>query len=216
MTIKPNTMQLTKEPTMSETIETGIEVALSDIHTCMPGVIQTYYPLTQTVDVKLANKQVFESYSSGDPVTEEYPTLLGIPVCFPSGGGINMTFPLAPGDNVIVYFSESDINNFRSNGIPSNEPGLLTRFSLSGGMAIPCNVANKTYTGVANPLTNNAVVINAGGQSDFVALAAKVESNFNDIKTLINTKSAVNGSPLDVAFWPTGVPDVAATKLKSE
>lgn len=199
-------IKITKEPEMAEVISSAITSRLDDVNTCLPGVIVTYYPGTFTADIALCNKQVFETYLSDNLISEPYPILPNIPIDFPSGGGITMTFPLVAGDNVLVMFSQSDINNFRSNGSSDNEPGILIKHGLSGATAIPCTIKNREDGYFYND--TSAVVISGGGSSDFVALAGLVMDNLNTIKGLFAANAGVPQT-----FEPT---DVAATKLKVE
>src|SRR4029077_8674418 len=85
-----------------------LESHLSEVATAMPGVITAYNSDSQTVDVDL---QVGKSAQTSDDeiYTEDIARLLDVPVLFPRGGGYFITFPLAPGDHVLVVFCTYDI-----------------------------------------------------------------------------------------------------------
>lgn len=212
--------QPTSEPTLAEVLDSAFSAKFADIHTCIPGIVVSYDSSKSQVDVQLGNKLVYESYGNDDPVAEAVPIIPGIPVLFPGGGGITLSFPLKPGDNVLIVFSESDINNFRGTNTANNDPGILQRFGLSGAMAIPCNIANKSYSGKAGTADDFAV-INASGNAEFVALANLVASNLQAISTLLasglTVANATPAAPGPVLATGTYTPtNVAATKLKSE
>jgi len=213
------TLSMTREPSDAQVISEAITNRLQEINTCIPGVVLNYYTETQTIDVQVCNKIIYESYLIDDIVSEELPVLPNVPVCFPSGGGIHVTFPLVAGDNVIVLFSQSDINNFRSNNTPNNEPGLLGRFTLSGSMAIPTRVSNKTYT--PTYVDSDSIVISKGGLAAFAARADLLEIELNKIKNATHTHnyswtgspgSSITGSA-DINYTPASV---ACTTLKIE
>ena len=210
---------LTREPDLAEVIEAGIDTAMEGLNTCIPGVILNYYPTTQTADVQLANKSLHQILDTDLLISEEYPTLPNVPVCFPSGGGIHVTFPLQQGDNCILLFSKSDINNFRANNTPNNEPGLIGLFSLSGSMCIPTRVSNSTYTPMY--VDSDSVVISKGGLAAFAARADLIEAELQKIKTAHDTHVHIlsivgttgTAAPPVIKYTPG---EVACTTLKIE
>jgi hypothetical protein len=131
-------------------------------------------------------------------------------------------FPLRADDSVLVIFTEASIDQWRSkNG--ETEPGDARRFSLSGAFAIPANLSNATsdledfFDGTdynANSMilyhyhggdANTCVVHmydgitqisdeSDGGTDDFVAMAAKVLSELQNVKTdLDDVKTKFDG-----------------------
>lgn len=82
-----------------------------DIHTQMPGQIVSYDSATQTATVKpLLQRQLV------DGTTIDIPDCLDVPVHFPRGGGFVLTFPVAPGDECSLHFSERAIDFWLENG----------------------------------------------------------------------------------------------------
>lgn len=105
---------------------------LSDVHTCLPGVIVSYDGVSATVrpsvDKKLANGNVLNA-----------PLIVMVPVCWPvgdiNGGKALITVPLKPGDNVMLNFSERALENWLSgsDGVPDDP----RQFDLSDCFATP-------------------------------------------------------------------------------
>lgn len=89
---------------------TAIEDRLKELHTCLPGIIQRYNASANTVDVQPAIQRTFT-----DGV-QNFPILEGVPVHFPGGGGFTVTFPIVPGDECLLIFSERCINYWHLTG----------------------------------------------------------------------------------------------------
>lgn len=64
------------------------------------------------------------------------PVLVDVPICFPSGGGFIITFPLAIGDEVLVIFASRCIDSWWQSGQISI-PAEFRMHDLSDGFAIP-------------------------------------------------------------------------------
>ena len=89
----------------------GINAALKDLHTSLPGIVQSYDAGKQTVSVQPAIKRIF-SEKGETPL----PLCVDVPVCFPGGGDFYLTFPVKKGDDCILVFSERCIDAWYSNG----------------------------------------------------------------------------------------------------
>lgn len=82
-----------------------IEGRLKELHTCLPGIIDSYNPATQTASVQPAIKRIFTEQG---PVA--LPVCVDVPVAFPGGGDFFLTFPVQQGDECILFFSERCID----------------------------------------------------------------------------------------------------------
>ena len=107
-----------------------IQDELSEVRTCLPGVIQSYDGTCAVVKPALP-KQL----ANGDVLPA--PQIVRVPVCFPvgMGGQAQITVPLAAGDNVILHFSERSLENWL-NGSDS-APDDPRQFDLSDCFASP-------------------------------------------------------------------------------
>lgn len=119
-----------KQFTLTEVINMGIQATLLETHTAIPGEIQSYDAATQTAQVRIAIDPVIE----GEPAP--YPILDRIPVCFPRSKGYGITFPLAKGDSVLLVFGERNTDRWRSIGA-GEPPNDARRFDISDAVVIP-------------------------------------------------------------------------------
>lgn len=103
--------QAQKAANGDEAYKAHIDAALKNLHTSLPGVVQSYDAATQTVSVQPAIKRVF-SEKGATPL----PVCVDVPVCFPGGGDFYLTFPVKAGDDCILVFSERCIDYWHVNG----------------------------------------------------------------------------------------------------
>lgn len=117
--------------TPSDIVKQAISSYLNSIHTCLPAKIIDYDFTLQKANVQpVLNKK----FLNGD--TPQMPVISNVPVVFPRGGGFNMSWPLNPGDTVLLVFSERSMDNWLQTG------GIVTpldprKFDLSDAIAIP-------------------------------------------------------------------------------
>ena len=116
--------------TLAEIIRANNAALRAGLHTSMPGVIQSYDPVTKTADVLPAIKTpLYEPETGAEGEAEELPVIPNVPVSFPRGGGWHLSFPLSAGDHVTLVFSEAATGQWRASGEVS-EPGDVRRHSL--------------------------------------------------------------------------------------
>lgn len=204
---------MTTTPTMAEIIDAAMESRLLDVHTCLPGKINSYNPATQTADIELQVKRMLEGQDDKF-TTEDLPVLPNVPIIFPRGGGYYAAFPMKAGDPVVIIFSEASLDQYRSKASLTT-PGDARRHTLMGGVAYPCDITN---TGILAPTdisssylvvgkeggekavfrTNRIEVTDdvAGGADDWVAMAAKVLTELGKIKTAYDNHTHAGGVPV--------------------
>jgi len=176
--------------TPAETLRRVLDARLTDLHTALPGRVQSYDATTQTADIEPMIKRGVPTGGEEDEVAlETLPVLPSVPILFPSGGQCFVTFPLAVGDPVLIVFCERDTSQFRGTGAVS-DPGVPTMHGLSGAVAIPCAFGPRSaamsgvsstdlVVGRANGLANITVKsarVEVGGSSDSAALASRVKA----------------------------------------
>lgn len=206
----PNTVDTSRTPSLPEVIANAIDAAAQDIHVALPAQVQSYDPSTQTVSVQPLLKRPLVA-ADGTQTADTPPVLNGIPVQFPAGGGMRLTFPIASGDTGLLVFSEQSLDIWKQTG-GLVDPVDLRRNHLSDAVFLPGVQASPTAWKNANPS-----IISIGsdnGAADFAALASKVLSNLNALKTAINGWTPVpndGGLALKTALstlfatWPTSV-----------
>lgn len=220
--------------TIADVISASIDGATTRVHTSMPGQVVRYDAVAQTVDVQPSLKQVLFD-ALGTKVYESYPLLPAVPVAFPSGGSFCITFPLQPGDHVVLLFAEGAMAEWLASGKES-EPWDVRRHHISNAIAIPCirpdtQPLSNTDTSArqagivlgkdgAEPQIriNDTEILLGATATQYVALANLVQTALNDIRSFINTHThpAPGGAtsaplPLMGALGP-----VAATVVKAK
>lgn len=128
MTDRLDQQQQTENP--DDVLRAYVDSRLKDLHTMVPGIIESYDPGSQTARVQPAIQRIF---------TEKGP--VNLPVCvdvivqFPSGGDFVMTFPVAAGDECILGFFERAIDRWFAYG-GTQPPAEYRLHDLSDGVAI--------------------------------------------------------------------------------
>ena len=116
---------------LRKTLEFVLAQWRKDLHTAVPGLIETYDPETRRARVKIALRMVMT-----DGTAVEITPLADVPVVFPAGGGFALTFPMAAGDPVLVVFSERGIDSFKETfELSDPEPGVF--HATSDAVALP-------------------------------------------------------------------------------
>lgn len=116
-----------------EALETAADDHASTLWTAMPGIVQSYNAATGTVAVQLALRSTVQK-PDGTYQQVAIPVLDDVPVCFPQGGGVVMTFPIAAGDECLVVFASRCIDSWwQSGGV--QEQAFRRMHSLSDGFA---------------------------------------------------------------------------------
>jgi len=118
--------------TLASNIKEGVDARLKELHTSLPGIIETFDSETQTASVQPAIKRIFKTHDGEKEILipEDLPLLINVPVKFPRGGGYSVTLPVKKGDECLLTFCERSIDNwYKFGGI--NLPGSRRFHSLS-------------------------------------------------------------------------------------
>ena len=111
-----------------------IDSALNNVHTCCPGVIDSFNPTTMTVEVVPALRKLY--FADGEAgVWMDLPMVVDVPVVVLSGGDFAITFPIQQGDECLLLFSERAIDNWHETGNVSELAHARTH-SLSDAFAL--------------------------------------------------------------------------------
>lgn len=117
---------------LTEFIQQAIEVQMSEMHTSMPGKVVSYNASTNRAVVK---PDLPKRIASGESL--ETPHIVEVPVIWPASGGgkASMTFPLQPGDGVMIAVQQRSLEGWLDG---KNEmPDDPRQFDLSDSVAIP-------------------------------------------------------------------------------
>lgn len=118
------------------------------MHTGMPGTIVSYDASTMTAVVQ-PSLQGIQTEIDGTRTMVDITPIPDVPVHFPGGGGYLLTFPVKPGDECWIKFSERSIDNWHQHGgqqAPSDwrmhdindavcEVGIRSQPNVPGGQA---------------------------------------------------------------------------------
>lgn len=120
-----------RTPTFVEVLQNVQRDLQDQIRTVVPGVVVSYNAAQQTCAIQPAPRL---RVSSGEHV--DLAQIADAPVAFPSGAGFAITWPLLPGNKVLVLCSDRGIARWRTTGTPYT-PGDRRRHSLSDAFVWP-------------------------------------------------------------------------------
>jgi len=113
----------------------AIDGRLTRLWTALPGIVQAFDPVRLTCSVQpTINGSAIQQDGTTKPI--QMPLLLDCPVQFPGGGGVTLTFPLSPGDEVLVVFASRCIDSWWQLGGVQGQAEMRMH-DLSDGFVIP-------------------------------------------------------------------------------
>lgn len=197
-------------PTLSEVIRAESRNQGRSNFSALPARITSY-----DKDRTCADAQPVVKAGGGDSPVRDLPPLVCMPVLFPSGGGMSITWDLAPGDGCLVVFGSVSASQWLTSGEEGANPESPRRQSLSDGFIIPGlraftnPLASAATAGLTIGLDDGSaqilitpsgdITIKAGSVGigdnpvDFVALAALVSANLTAIAAAFTSLVSVNG-----------------------
>lgn len=148
------------------------------------------------------------------------PTLLDVPICFPSCAGFAVTMPLAAGDEVLVIFSSRCIDSWWYAGWSQAKPCLPSDYrmhDLSDGFAIPGpksipNVfpsISSTDLQIRNSLGTTYLSIGADGKIGFINPTTSLKNILTNLESTLSTFMEV------LAAFSGGSASVTQTMLQA-
>lgn len=213
------------KPTEHDNLLAGVRGQMAKIHTLIPGIVDSYDEETQTATVRPAVKFAFRKADGG---LERYSpgSIPNVPVAFPGSGDFSITWPLEPGESVLLGFCERSIDEWKTVAGEAHEPADARRFDLSDAIAIPCLRSPATPI-PAEGLDAAAMVVRAtelrlgsASASDYVALASLVESELGALWTALHTHLhggiTPGGGVSSATIYVGAAGSVGATKVKAE
>ena len=135
-----------------EALRTAMDGHQAQQWTALPGIVQSFNAAAATVTVQPAIQGQVR-LQDGTWKNVNLPLLPDVPVVFPHGGGVTLTFAIAAGDEVLVVFASRCIDGWWQDG--GVQPPLDKRMhDMSDGFAIPGPFSQKRRIG--NISTNSA------------------------------------------------------------
>lgn len=155
------------------------------------GIIRAFNPATQRADVEIAYKQVKDVMEDGTKVYQDYPIIRELPVIVLFGGIDVLTMPITVGDNCLVFFNDSDIDQWAVNG-NGKVPTTSRMHDISDGFAL---VGVRPLSNAINNYLANGIRLSHGGGNAQIDLT---ENLIESIATLFlhNGNMEVTGNHL--------------------
>lgn len=120
--------------TMESAMIAFFEHQMRKVYTAIPAVIiAVRSDEKQSVDVKPLINQVFADLEDDT----EHPIILHVPLIYPSSSTSAVTFPVHPGDTVMLVFSQVSTDVFKSGDGTIQPPSDYRRFNIRDAVAIP-------------------------------------------------------------------------------
>ena len=117
---------------MLESLELWLQSRMEDVHTMLPGTVQSYDPDTRTAVVKPSVKL---RTMHGDVL--DIPPIASVPVVWPGSNDFTaMSKDLPKGSGVMLLFSEASLGNWQR-GSQDAAAEDETRHSLQDAIAVP-------------------------------------------------------------------------------
>lgn len=120
----------------NEAIQRNNDAIKASLRVSVPALVVSFNALKQTISAQPAIKEKRVDRATGEIEWVALPVLQDIPVQFPQGGGVALTFPLVAGDEVLLVFADSCIDSWFAFG-SVQQWNDRRRHDLSDAIAIP-------------------------------------------------------------------------------
>lgn len=184
-----------RTPRPSEVYARILEEFGACLHVARPGKVVSYDAATRTATVQPMVMTPLRT-GEGEREVHELAAIHAVPVCWP--GQVD----LVAGDGVLLVFCDFDIGSWRDGGSKPADPGDESAHSPSGAVAIPgLDTASRK----------------ASEQSQYAALANKVDANFAELKQMFASWVVApndGGGALKTLSGSLSLPSVASSKVR--
>lgn len=164
------------------------------VKNALPGIIRSFDPETVTCDVDVA---IIARMTKPGTVEEDYqyesvryPILVDLPVVFPRGGGVTLTFPIKEGDECLIVFSSRSIDFWWQNGgVQERADGRV--LDLSDAFVIP---GPQSQVKKISNISTSAAQLRTDDGAAFVEVAAGGAITITSTQITLNGPVQVNGT----------------------
>jgi hypothetical protein len=115
---------------LEDAMQAVVRAAIANLHTALPGIVQSFDAKTQTARVTPAIKRIWL-----DDGPKALPDCVDVPVQFTGGGEFVVTWPVRQGDECLLVFSERAIDKWFARG-GVQEPATVAFHDLSDAFAL--------------------------------------------------------------------------------
>lgn len=185
-------------PLLDELALNIIESTKGQIRTSIPAEVLDYNADKQTITAQVTIRSRYIDKDTEESISYLPKPISNVPVAFPMANGFSFTWPLFPGDKVMLLIADRSISEWKSTAQQDNEPIDKRRFDLSDAIALPGLVSpanpgsyaktDQVYIKSERPFIIDCRDIRLSGPNptDFVALANKVMSELDIMRGIFN------------------------------
>ncbi|KOY60945.1 translation initiation factor IF-2 [Photorhabdus heterorhabditis] len=178
---------------MQEMISAGLYVSL-------PCIIQSFDADAVTVTAQPAIRWKIRK-KDGDLESVSLPLLVDVPVIFPRGGGVTLTFPVKAGDECLVVFADRCIDYWWQSGgvqepVDPRQHNLSDGFALIGPQSQQQKIAGISTSSVQLRSDDGAAYIelDPGSHNITVITPAKLTATANGGTEITSPEIILNGN----------------------
>ncbi|MBL4769530.1 MAG: hypothetical protein JKY94_17790 [Rhodobacteraceae bacterium] len=179
-----------KGGTDAQFLKTTIERQIARARTAIPATVEAFDVETQLVTVRPAIRQVITL--DDERSFRDLPVIVRAPVAIPRtrNGGYALTFPILPGDEVLLVFADRSIDNWVASGGDQNpvEPNVSRTHDLADAMVIP---GLGSEPGAVTDYNNDGIEIRNGDRSSRVTVTDGQVTAVQGASSITVTSSAV-------------------------
>jgi len=205
-------------PTLAGFVTNALDGRMRGVRVALPGLVQTYDPTTQTCSVQpLVQDGVYDE--SGTRIAERLPVVASVPLCFPGSGAFSVTWPVKPGDTVLLVFSSSSIDRWLALG-GEVDPIDDRRHHITDAIAIP-GLRDLGHVLPSSAVDATSMVISgtSGGVPAFIATQTTLAAFNTALQSAITTMGAspyvVSLTALQTALTGISWPAASVSTVKA-
>jgi hypothetical protein len=195
------------------------DVLLQSLRVALPGIVQSFDPgppaaVTVLIATNEFVQQTPDDFAEGDPLSVsttamQLPLLSDVPILIPSGGKWSFTLPIQAGDECMVVFLDTMLDQWFQNGDVNNNPTSQRRHSLSDAIAVfglrsTPNAIENYSTDSAQLRSDDGTVIIDLKLSQITVTAPKVVVNTTgDCDLSVSGTVNISGGQVDISSTTT-------------
>lgn len=216
-----------------EAIRLALDGREADMWTAMPCIVDSVDLVKMTLNCVIAIQGRFQNPDGSITwVNIGNGPIQDVPIVFPSSGGFTITFPIIPGDEVLVVFASRCIDAWWQSGGIGNKPLEYRMHDLSDGFAIPgpksqpnvISGVSTTDMQIRNNTGTTFLSIGADGKIGFQNAIVSLNKTLSDLNTALSTFMSVlaafsgGGAPTTQAMLqvPAAAAETALTAVMAE
>lgn len=191
----PGPSKTTAQPSLRDLLDLHTREIMLALNCHAVATVQAFDPDTQRIQATINySREYSEKNSMGEyvPVLRSYPMLADLPAIVLGGAGANLTFPIATGDQCLVFFNDRDMDNWIA-GAFTGAPATARLHSFADGIALVGLNKVSDYDADRVVLRNGTAKIGLG--ESLIQFQNDVRSLKGLLSDLITAIKAISVSP---------------------